>query len=164
MYTHQQNSKSQQNSVINILFSLIFCILQDEQNSVKILLQFSNSNQNFNNITGRESYKNSILSVETNFCCEIKKVQQNFDRILLYSAPFKGPSFVFRLINQNSIKMLLVSLISKQNITATKETAIRSTPIIQAKFLKSSLIGHNGILLTKAKFCHPSVNTLSLNK
>jgi hypothetical protein len=66
--------------------------------------------------------------------------QQNFDKTLLYLAPFKGRSFVFRLIDLNSVKMLIVSLISKQNITATEETAIRSTPIIQAKFLRSSRI------------------------
>jgi hypothetical protein len=88
----------------------------------------------------RESYKSSILSIETNFCCEIKKAQQNFDKILSYSASFNGPSFVFRLIDQNAVKMLFVSLISKQNIIAMKETAIRSTPIIQAKFLRSSSI------------------------
>jgi hypothetical protein len=118
----------------------MFCILQDEQNSIKISLQFLNSYQNFNNATVRGSYKNSLPSVKTNFCCEIKKAQQNFDRILLYSALFKRPSFVFRSIDQNSVKMVLFSLISKQNITATKETAISSALIIQAKFLRSSLI------------------------
>jgi hypothetical protein len=151
-------------SVINISFSPIFCLLQDEQNSLEILLQFLNSNHNFNNVMGRESYKSSAVSVETNFCWEIKKAQQNFDRILLYSAPFKWPSFVFRLINQKSVKILLTSLIAKHNITTTNETAVRSTPIIQAKFLINSLIWHNRILLIQADFCYSSVKTLSFSK
>ncbi len=127
-------------SVINIFFSALFCILQDEQSSVKILLQFSNYHQNIINTTVRESYKKRALSVKTNFCQKIKKIQQDFHRMLLYSALFKGISFVFCSIDQNSIKTLLASLISKQNITATMETTIRSTSIIQAKFLGSSLI------------------------
>jgi hypothetical protein len=104
------------------------------------MLQFLNSNQNFNNAMVRESYKNNALSVETNFCCKIKKAQQNFDRILLYSAPLKRPSLVFYLINQNSVKTLLVSLIFKQIIIATKKTAVRRTSIVQTKFSRSSLI------------------------
>jgi hypothetical protein len=92
---------------------------------------------------------------------KLKKVHQKFDRILLYSVPYPMNHLLF---STWSIKMLLVSLISKQNTTSTKEIVIRSTLIIQAKFLGSFLIWHNRILLTQVEFYHPSINMLSLNR
>jgi len=91
-------------------------------------------------LRGKKATRTALFLLKQSSAAKFEKTQQNFDRILLYSAPFKGSSIVFRSINQNSVQMLRVSLISKQNITDIKETAIRSTSIIQAIFLRRSLI------------------------
>jgi len=62
---------------------------------------------------------------------------------------------LFRLSTRHH-QSSMSSLIYKQSITTIKETTISSL-IIQAKFFRNSLIGHNRIL-------SPSVNTFSLIK